>query len=156
MKGRYKPKNPRKYRGDPTNIIYRSQYELTYMRWCDSDPSVIEWSSEEIKIPYRSILDEAYEKKNRLPYKRWHRYFVDFYVKVRSRDGTEKRYLVEVKPKHETKPPVTKGTNKSSKTILRQKMTWAVNSAKWEAARAWCSRRGMEFKIITEKELYGR
>lgn len=86
--GRYNPTNPRKYRGDPDKIIYRSLWERRFMVYCDNTDEVLEWGSEEIIIPYISPLDG-----------RMHRYFPDFYTKVRQRDGTIKKLLIEVKPK---------------------------------------------------------
>jgi hypothetical protein len=155
-KPRFRPKNKEKYRGDHTNIIYRSKYELTFMMWADHNPNVIEWSSEEFIITYRSLLDDIREKKLGLTKRKWHRYYIDFYIKVKGKDGSITRYLVEVKPYHETVQPIFEGTKKSKKTIQRQSMTWIVNKAKWAAARAYCAKRGMTFKIVTEKELYGR
>ena len=92
--GLYKPLNPRKYRGNPTNIVYRSLWEKKYMKYCDSTPSILEWGSEEIAIPYRSPID-----------RRVHRYYPDFYIKVREKSGKISKYIVEIKPKKQTKPP---------------------------------------------------
>lgn len=156
MKGSYRPKNREKYKGDPSKIIYRSQYELTYMRWCDSNPNVLEWNSEETVIPYRTILDDLYEKKHNLSKQRWHRYFVDFYVKIKTKDNKIVRYLIEVKPLHETVEPVFEGTNKSKKTMMVQKERWIINQAKWKAAEQYCADHGMKFRKVTEVELYGR
>ena len=94
LKGRYIPRNIRKYRGDYKNIIYRSSWELKFMKYCDLNDSILEWGSEEVVIPYRSPLD------NRI-----HRYFVDFYIKVEDMNGQIKKYLIEVKPKRQTAPP---------------------------------------------------
>ena len=138
--GKFKPKNPEKYAGDPTNIIYRSSWELKFMNWCDSSTNVLKYSSEETIIPYRCPTD------NRL-----HRYFVDFRIQIRSRDGSIKTYLVEVKPDGQTKPPVYPG--RKTKRYLTEAMTFMKNQAKWEAAVNYCKDRGWEFKIITEKEL---
>ena len=56
-KGFFKPKNPQKYRGDPTNIIYRSGWELKLMLYLDEHKDVVNWGSEELIIPYRSPID---------------------------------------------------------------------------------------------------
>lgn len=154
--GLFTPKNKEKYRGDVTKIVYRSSYEFSFMLWCDHNVNVIEWSSEEVIIPYRSRLDELYERKHKLEKQKWHRYFVDFWIKIRDKSGTETRYLVEVKPHHETIRPLIEGTNKSKTTIRRQVQTWIINQAKWAAAETYCKKRNMKFKIITEKELYGK
>ena len=87
-RGRYIPSKPRKYKGDPSNIIYRSLWERKFMVYCDRNDSILEWGSEEIIIPYRSPLDG-----------RMHRYFPDFYVKVKQKNGSVKKMLIEVKPK---------------------------------------------------------
>ena len=155
MKGRYYPKNRDKYKGDPTNIVYRSQYELTYMRWCDTQPNVLEWSSEEVIVKYRSILDEENERKKNIRTKRWHRYYVDFYIKVKKKDGSTQKYLIEVKPYHETVAPIFEGTKKTERTKAMQLKTWIVNNAKWRAAEEYCKQRGMIFKKVTEGDLYG-
>jgi len=102
-KGRYSPLNPKKYQGNPTNIIYRSLWERKFMVWCDMNSDVIKWGSEETVIPYISPLDN-----------KRHRYFVDFYIQVRTKEGILKSYLVEVKPKKYTKPPEKSPTRNNS------------------------------------------
>tara|TARA_B100000085_G_scaffold83972_1_gene75764 strand:+ start:3524 stop:3952 length:429 start_codon:yes stop_codon:yes gene_type:complete len=138
-KGRYIPSKPRKYRGDPSNIIYRSLWERKFMVYCDRNDAILEWGSEEIIIPYKSPLDG-----------RIHRYFPDFYVKVKQSDGTIKKMIIEVKPKKQCKPPVGK---KKTKYYIKEVQTWGVNKAKWEYALEWCKDRNMEFKILTEDHL---
>lgn len=141
-KGVFKPLNPQKYKGDPTNIIYRSRWELKVMSRLDKDPNVIWWSSEETIIPYRSPLDNRY-----------HRYFVDFTVRIKTEKGTTKTLLIEVKPYAQTKPPVITEGKKKSRKYINEVMTWGVNSAKWKAAREYCRDRGYEFMIMTEHEI---
>jgi len=138
--GKFTPVNPQKYDGDPTNIIYRSSWELRFMRWCDNTPNVISYSSEETIIPYRCGTD------NRL-----HRYFVDFRIQVRSTNGSTKTYLVEVKPAGQTQPPKYPG--KQTKRYITEAMTFIKNQSKWKAATEYCNDRGWEFKIITENDL---
>ena len=142
-KGKYKPVNPSKYKGDPTNIIYRSLLERRFMVYCDLKPSILEWSSEEIVVPYKSPIDN-----------RWHRYFVDFWIRYRDRNGTLRACLIEVKPHSQTMEPRKKedGT-KPTRRYLKEVMTWGVNQAKWEAATQYCLDRKWEFKILTEKNL---
>jgi hypothetical protein len=139
-KGKFSPKHPEKYKGNPTNIIYRSLWERKLMVYLDENKSVIQWSSEEIVIPYRSPLD------NRI-----HRYFPDFYVKARDEAGNLKEMILEVKPKKETKEPAKK--KRITKQYITEVTTWGRNQAKWAAASEYCSDRGWEFKLITEKEL---
>lgn len=139
-KGRFSPKNPKKYRGDPTNIIYRSLWELRVMKWLDEKQSVIEWASEEIAIPYISPEDG-----------RWHRYFPDFLAKMQGPNGQTKTVMIEVKPKHQTKEPVKK--KKITKQYIKEVVEYGKNQAKWAAAREYCLDKGYEFVIITEDHL---
>ena len=138
-KGKFIPRNPSKYLGDPTSIVYRSSYELKFMNWCDLNSSIIGWNSEEIAIQYRSPIDNKV-----------HRYFVDFYMEVKSETGKE-RYLIEVKPKRFTKAP--QPGKRKTKRYLQEIANYAVNEAKWKTARAFCKKQGMKFRIVTEKEL---
>jgi hypothetical protein len=140
LKGRYKILHPNKYIGDPSNIIYRSSYELKFMKWCDSNTSILEWGSEELAIPYISPLDN-----------RVHRYFVDFYIKVQEKGGDIKKYLVEIKPLKFTKEPAIPA--RKTKRFLQEVMQWGVNQAKWKYATEFCEDRGWKFLILTEKEL---
>ena len=139
-KGKYYPSYPRKYKGDPTNIIYRSLWERKFMVYCDKNDAILEWASEEIAIPYRSPVDN-----------RVHRYFPDFYMKVKERGGKVKRYVIEVKPAKQTKPPVK--PKRQTKGYIREAYEYAKNQAKWKMAREFCADRQWEFKVVTEKEL---
>jgi len=139
-KGKFRPSNYRKYKGDPTNIIYRSLWELRFMKWCDTNENILEWANEEFWIPYRSPLDN-----------RVHRYFPDFYVKVKENNGTIKKYVIEVKPMRQVLEP--KIQKRKTQKYIAEVKEYAKNQAKWEAAKEYCKDRMMEFKIITEKEL---
>jgi len=139
-KGYFKPKNPQKYRGNPTNIIYRSRWELKLMSHLDDHPDVVEWSSEEFFIPYRSPVDGKI-----------HRYFPDFYVKKINREGLVETAIIEVKPLAQTMEP--KKQPKPSRKYITEVMTYGVNQAKWKAAREFCADRRWTFHIFTEKEL---
>lgn len=139
LKGKFKPKNPNKYKGDPTNIIYRSSWELQYLMSLDNDPSVIQYSSEETIIPYISPIDM---KK--------HSYFVDFYVKKKTDKGIVE-FLVEIKPKAQTVPPAVQ--NKPTKKYIKEVQTWGVNDAKWKAAKTFANSKGWDFIILTEDNL---
>ena len=139
-KGKYYPSFPRKYKGDPTNIIFRSLWERKFMVYCDKNANVLEWNSEEIAIPYRSPLDN-----------RVHRYFPDFYMKVKESNGIIKNYIVEVKPLKQTTPP--KKPKKQTRGYIREAYEYARNQAKWKVAKEFCKDRRWEFKVITEKEL---
>ena len=133
--GKYRPSYPKKYIGDPSNIIYRSSWEYKFMKWCDYTTSVQEWGSEEIIIPYISPVDG-----------KRHRYFPDFYVKIQNR-----KYLVEVKPFKQTLEPKTQKRN--TKRYINEVVTYHVNKAKWKAATEFCKDHSWEFMLITEKEL---
>ena len=139
-KGFFKPKNPQKYHGDPTNIVYRSGWELKLMLRLDEDPQVVKWSSEELAIPYRSPID------NKI-----HRYFTDFIVTKINKDGIKETSLIEVKPASQTVPPQV--SNKKTKRYITEVTTWGVNQAKWAAAEKFCKQKGWTFHIFTEKEL---
>jgi len=142
--GKFQPKNPQKYRGDPSNIIYRSSWELKLMASLDSHPDVLEWSSEEIVIPYRSPLDG-----------KLHRYFPDFYVKKKTTAGITEQVLIEVKPAMQVRQPVIQESKnkKPTKKYIKEVTKYVVNQAKWEAAIEYCKDRNWKFQVMTEKEL---
>lgn len=140
VKGKYKPKNPAKYKGDPTTIVYRSSWELKFMSYIDDHKDVVEWGSEEFSIPYRSPIDGKI-----------HRYFPDFYIKKRTPQGLLETVIVEIKPSKETKPPAVQ--SKPTKQYLREVYTWGINSAKWKAAEEYCKDRMWKFIIMTEYDL---
>jgi hypothetical protein len=139
--GKFKPKNPQKYGGDPTNIVYRSSYELKFMQYCDLTEDVISYQSEEFFIPYRSPID------NRI-----HRYFPDFFIKYKDKEGNIRKVIIEVKPKKDLKMPDQSPKRKTKSWVYSVK-AYAVNQAKWSAAREFCADRGYEFRIFTEDEL---
>ena len=139
-KGRYNPANPKKYKGNPQNIIYRSLWERKFMVYCDTNDKVLEWGSEEIIIPYISPWDSKV-----------HRYFPDFYIKVKQSNGNIKKFIIEVKPKKQTRPP--KPVVRKTKRWVNEVRTFGINEAKWKHATKWCKDNDMEFKILTEEEL---
>ena len=140
-KGKYYPSFPKKYKGDPTNIIYRSLWERKFMVYCDKNNKILEWGSEEIALPYISPQD------NRI-----HRYFPDFYIKVRQKDGGLKKFIIEVKPKIQCSPP-NKTPKKKTKRWYNEVKTWGVNEAKWKSATKWCEANDMQFQILNEDHL---
>lgn len=137
--GIFKPKNPKKYIGDPSNIIYRSGLEFRFMCWLDMQPDVVSWASEELAVPYIHPVDV-----------RTHRYFPDFIFKTKKK----KTYMVEIKPSHQCVQPLLK-EGKSTKKFRAESLTWMQNQAKWLAASDFCKKQGWEFKILTEKDIYG-
>lgn len=138
-KGLYNPLNDQKYRGTRP-IVYRSGLELSFFRWCDRNERVLQWGSESVVIPYISPKDG-----------RMHRYFVDN-VLILQTDKGNKKFLVEIKPEKQTMPP-SQSVRKSKKNLLFEQITWAINSSKWDAAKAWCAKNNFEFVILTEKDL---
>jgi hypothetical protein len=141
-KGKFMPNNPHKYKGNPANIVYRSRWELKLMADLDKHPDVLEWSSEEIVVPYISPMD------NKI-----HRYFVDFWVKKKNySDSKVEVVLIEVKPKGQCVPPKVQ-SGKPTKRYLNEVHTWGVNSAKWKAATNYAKDRGWKFIIMTEDDL---
>jgi len=139
-KGKFRTKNPSKYKGDVNNIVYRSLWELRFMKWCDSNSSVQEWGSETVIVPYISPLD-----------KKVHRYFVDFYIKVIDKNGGLQKYLIEIKPERFTKPPAI--PQRKTKAFIDEVFQYGVNEAKWKAAFEFCQDRNMKFMVLTEKDL---
>jgi hypothetical protein len=140
-KGKYNIKNIKKYKGDPTNVTYRSLWERKFMKYCDENLNIIEWSSEEIIIPYRSPID-----------RKIHRYYPDFWVKLRRNDKKIECFLIEIKPKKQTIPP-KKPSNMTQKYI-KEAYTYGINEAKWNAAKEYCKDRNWKFEIITEDHLF--
>ena len=135
-KGLYRPTNPKKYVGNPNQIVYRSNLERKFMIYCDKNDNISQWASEELPIPYKSPLD------NRI-----HRYFPDFIVKT----NTNKKFIIEIKPYRQCKKP--KLPKRKTKNYLRESMEYAKNVAKWNSEKRYCSNNNMTFKIITEKDL---
>lgn len=137
--GFFKPRNPGKYKGDPTNIQYRSSWEFKLMMYLDSHPNVISWSSEEHAIPYRSPKDGKI-----------HRYFPDFIARI-NKQGASQTIMIEIKPKSQTVEPTR--SSKVTKKYINEVFTWGVNQAKWKSAEEYCKDRGWKFVIFTESEL---
>lgn len=135
--GVFIPVNKEKFLG--TKAIYRSGLELKFMRFCDNNPNVIKWGSENVVIPYISPLDG-----------RAHRYFVDNFVVIKE-GNCVKKYLIEIKPSKQTLPPATKYKKKDH--LLYEQTMYLKNQAKWQAAAEFCKKKGLEFLIITEKHL---
>jgi hypothetical protein len=137
-KGWFTPRNPQKYKGDATNIVYRSSWELRVMKYLDDNPAVVWWASEELFIPYKSPVDQKV-----------HRYFPDFIARIRQTTG-EITVVMEVKPFKQTQKPIQK---RRTQKFLQEAATYAINQEKWRAADLFCKEHGWQFKIITEKEL---
>ena len=125
--GKFKPINPQKYVGNVSNIIYRSSYELKFFIFCDNEPNIIQWNSEEFIVKYISPID-----------KREHRYFLDAWIKYKDKTGKEHIELIEIKPFSQTiepkKPKNKRQRDKAFNNYMKQVETWLINNAKWKAA----------------------
>lgn len=140
IQGKWKPSNPEKYVGDVNNIVFRSSWELKFLKWCDNNPSVIRYCSEELVIPYWSQADE-----------KMRRYFTDFVVKFRHQSGNTKTFIVEIKPEVQTIKPVR--GKKRAKTFVTELYNYQVNQDKWAAAAAYAEKNGMGFKVLNEYDI---
>lgn len=138
--GLFRPQKPEKYHGDVNNIVFRSGWELEFLKWCDKDPSVIKYMSEELVIPYWSSC----ENKAR-------RYFVDFVIKLKKADGTTQTLIIEIKPHAERFPPVP--GKRKTKAYLQAWKTYQVNQDKWAAAEEYAQRQGVQFVVLDEYDL---
>ncbi len=142
----YIPVYPEKYKGNDKRIIARSSWESSFCKWVDHSKGIRYWASEEIRIRYQDPIQPI---KNNKPH--FKIYWPDYVIETIS----GKIYLIEIKPLKYTRPPI-QNKNKSHKTMLTENKSWLVNQAKWKAARAYCFNKGWTFKIITEKELFGK
>lgn len=138
--GRFVPKNPQKYLGDPTGIVFRSSWERRFMRYCDDTTGVLKWASEEFHIPYVSPADGHL-----------HRYFPDFFITVKTTTGT-KSFVIEIKPAHQTVQPQPK--KRQTRRYMTEVVTYGVNMAKWAAAEELCRQKGWHFLVLTEQHLF--
>ena len=143
--GKYKVKNKEKLLFPTNYVIYRSLLERKFMKWLDFNDSCVKWAYEYPVIPYYYPVD-----------KKWHRYYPDFLVQFQDENGSKKTWLVEIKPYSQTnkpKPKYTAKTGKKKKSYIKESLTYAKNTAKWNAAEAFCVKHNMTFKIVTEKEI---
>jgi hypothetical protein len=143
--GKYEPRNPEKYIGDIHNIIYRSSWEYRFCTYCDTNDSIVKWSSEPIAIEYYNPLD-----------KKEHKYNVDFYIKVVKESGDVQEWIIEIKPENQTKKPIYEGkmTVAKLKSYNRNMQIWITNQAKFKAAKIWAEKRGYKFGVIDENFLF--
>lgn len=134
--GFYTPVNPGKYMGSGSPK-YRSGWELTFMRFCDNNPNVISWGSECVRIPYRN----PFTGKNTF-------YVPDFLITYQDKSGNKKAELIEIKPRSQVTLEVARSQQEKAAVVL--------NMAKWQAARAWCSRMNATFRILTEEDIFNK
>ena len=133
--GKFRLKYPEKYSGTsmPT---YRSSWEYTFMKFCDEHPSVSQWASEAVQIPYRNPLTG----KQTI-------YVPDFFIVYADKGGKQKVELVEVKPKNQA---VKENLGRSRSNQAH----YIMNMAKWSAAKSWCKQKGIFFRVITEEDIF--
>jgi len=140
--GLYEVKNRNKYDGDYTNVVYRSSWELDAFEFCDNNPNVLKWSSEEIVIPYAVPANNGGIRPAK--------YYPDLYMECKISDGRIIKYLIEIKPAKQTKPSKSRNTrNKMYENSVYQK-----NQLKWKAAELWCQERNIQFKLLTENDQF--
>jgi len=132
--GKYIPKHPEKYVGNHTPS-YRSSWELAFFNFCDNHPSITQWASESIRIPYRNPLSG----KNTT-------YVPDIFMVYLDANGVSHAELIEIKPS-------AQATMEAAKS-QRDKLAVALNIAKWTAARAFCANTGLTFRVVSEKDLW--
>lgn len=141
LRGRFIPKNPQKYVGNVNRIIFRSSWEMRFMKWLDENNAVLRWGSEELAIPYLNPVKSQIEGRNVIS-----RYYPDFLIMYRDKSGNVLKEIIEVKPSKEAE--LRPGMNE------RDKMAYAVNKAKWEAAHIFAESQGAKFRVITEKTMF--
>lgn len=143
-KGFFKTKNPQKYLGkNPNAVKFDSLWEMRFMEYCDHTESVITWAREPFAIPYQNPATG-----------KTHRYMVDFYIQLQTKENEIKEYLVEIKPYKQTREPkikLTEKTKKPTRSFIKESITYQINKAKWEEAKKFCKTKGWEFIILTEK-----
>lgn len=134
-RGQFKPKNPEKYigAGMPT---YRSSWELAVMRMCDNNPSIQQWASESIKIPYRDPLTGKQTV-----------YVPDFLVVFVDKNQQKHAEVWEIKPANQML------IEKVGKNIYNQAQ-FVKNQAKWQVANTWAKKHGLKFRVINENDIF--
>lgn len=154
--GTYHPKNIKKYKGNINKIRYLSLWELKAFKWCDNNPHILRWSSEETIIPYRCDTDG-----------KMHRYYMDLWIKVDTKNQNGyNEILIEVKPHKQhcykcySREPCRFGLkNKSykkrrkTKSFITEARTWTKNQSKWRATLKYARARNMDFLILDEYSL---
>jgi hypothetical protein len=141
QKGKYDVKHPEKYLGDVSNVVFRSSWELDAFKFCDNNPNVLRWSSEEIAIPYAKPSPKGIRAA---------KYYPDLYMEYKTKDGKLRKDLIEIKPKRQTKP----SRSRNPKNKLFENQAFMINQLKWDAAKNWCGQNGITFRVLTESEQF--
>jgi hypothetical protein len=140
-KGMFKPLNPKKYLGDISKIRFLSSWELRFLIFCDSNPNILQYGSEEFKIPYFHPIKKTIDGKPKLCH-----YYPDFIIKYKNSNGHILTEVIEIKPHSQTIA--------SKKTTTYDKVQLIINNAKWTAANAFCKSHNIKFRVVTEKDLF--
>ena len=134
-KGKFTPKNPQKYVGNKSPT-YRSSWELQFMMFCDTNPSIMKWASEAIRIPYRNPVTG----KQTI-------YVPDFFIQYVDKMGKMHIELIEIKPAKQAQ------ADKIGKNRVGQ-ILFIKNQAKWKAAEIYCKSQGIKFRVLTENDMF--
>lgn len=143
--GLFTPRNPDKYIGDLTNIVYRSSWEEHAFKFLDNNPNVLHWISEPLPIAYLKPVQVGGKWSTKPA-----NYFPDLFVEYVNREGSVIKELIEIKPLKQTRA----SRSKKESVRLQENYVHLVNQAKWEAAQAWCDKYGIKFSILTENSLF--
>lgn len=131
---------------------FRSSWEMRLMSYFDMNKNVVRWGSETLIIPYTSTvyIMEGRENTGR-------RYYVDFYVEMRTPNGIINKIAIEVKPKKERLPPnpPKKKSKKALENYNEAVKTYMTNQDKWRMAEMWCKANGMIFQVMDETNIFG-
>ena len=143
VQGKYTPRKPEKYLGDVNSIRYLSSWELEFFKFCDNNPNIIKWASEEIPIHYYKPDPRTGGLVSSI-------YYPDIFLVLKDKNGNYKKQLIEIKPFKQSKP------SKARKPMRRmeEQYTYIVNQHKWDAAEKWCKTKGIEFRVLTEKDQF--
>lgn len=142
-KGKFTPKHPEKYAGDLTKkIIWRSLWEREFMILLDTSSSILHWNSEDTIVRYLSPVD-----------KKMHRYFIDFWVEIKEKDGRIVQKLIEIKPYAQSIQP-RKNKKRNSRRYINDVKRYGINQAKWYYARHFAEQHDMEFIVMTERGIW--
>jgi hypothetical protein len=137
--GFYTLRHPEKYVGDPNKVVFRSSWEEQTCSFFDNNPNVLRWSSEEIYIPYVKPTDGKV-----------HRYYPDYWIEYKNNTGNIVQEIIEVKPEDQV------FIQRKSRLTEWDKVTYNINRAKWKAAGEFCKKKGIKFRILTERSIFNQ
>lgn len=162
--GYAKIQNVEKYIGDPSLIIYRSSWEYAFIRYCDTSPSVLKWSSEPISVKYFDKVSKLEQCKklgldpNNPVNWELKNYNIDFWCLVDRGNGVHEKMFIEIKPEsklHKPVPPPKEAGPSAQKKFNAIAKEYIKNQAKFEAMNEYAKKNGAKFYVFTEKTLAG-